>query len=38
VSGSGVSLANTGAPIAGGVLGAVLALVGGIGLRVRRRR
>jgi hypothetical protein len=38
VSGSGVSLANTGAPIAGGVLGAVLALVGGIGLRIRRRR
>ncbi|HXJ49622.1 MAG TPA: hypothetical protein VNF91_10685, partial [Candidatus Acidoferrum sp.] len=38
ISGSGVSLANTGAPIVGGVLGAVMALVGGIGLRIRRRR
>jgi LPXTG-motif cell wall-anchored protein len=33
-----VSLANTGAPIAGGIVGAVMALVGGIGLRLRRRR
>jgi hypothetical protein len=38
VSGSGVSLANTGAPIAGGILGAIMVLVGGIGLRIRRRR
>jgi LPXTG-motif cell wall-anchored protein len=33
-----VSLANTGAPIAGGIVGAVMALAGAIGLRLRRRR
>jgi hypothetical protein len=35
---SGVSLAATGAPIAGGILGTILVLIGGIGLRIRRRR
>jgi hypothetical protein len=35
---SGVSLAATGAPVAGGILGAIMVLVGGIGLRIRRRR
>jgi hypothetical protein len=35
---TGGVLAATGTPIAGGVLGAILALMGGIGLRIRRRR
>jgi hypothetical protein len=37
-TGGGVVLAATGAPIAGGVLGGLLALIGAIGLRARRRR
>jgi hypothetical protein len=35
---SGTTLANTGAPIGVGVLGAIMVLVSGIGLRLRRRR
>jgi LPXTG-motif cell wall-anchored protein len=31
-----VTLAKTGAPIAGGVLGAVMALLGAVGIRRRR--
>jgi hypothetical protein len=38
ISGSGTTLANTGAPIAGGLLGGIMALAGAIGLRIRRRR
>jgi hypothetical protein len=34
----GEVLAATGAPILGGVLGGLLALLGGLGLRARRRR
>jgi len=35
--GTGQVLANTGAPIAGGVLGGILFLLGGLGLRRRKR-
>jgi hypothetical protein len=30
-------LAATGAPITGGILGAILVLIGGLGMRIRRR-
>ena len=37
VSSSGEVLAATGAPVDGGVLGAMLVTLGGIGMRLRRR-
>jgi hypothetical protein len=33
----GEVLADTGVPISGGLLGALLVLIGGIGMRIRRR-
>ncbi|HEY8841460.1 MAG TPA: hypothetical protein VIO80_12610, partial [Candidatus Dormibacteraeota bacterium] len=36
-AGSGEVLAATGAPVDGGVLGAMLVTLGGIGMRLRRR-
>jgi len=35
---TGGVLAATGTPIAGGILGAIMLAIGGIGLRIRRRR
>jgi hypothetical protein len=35
--GQGEVLAATGAPVAGGILGGILFLLGGLGIRMRRR-
>jgi hypothetical protein len=34
---SGEVLANTGAPVSGGLVGALMVLIGGIGMRLRKR-
>jgi hypothetical protein len=34
---AGIPLATTGAPIAIGLVGAIMVMIGGIGLRIRRK-
>jgi hypothetical protein len=36
-SATGLVLANTGIPVAGGLVGIIMALIGGLGLRIRQR-